>query len=425
MRGLIVLIDVSVCILSVWLCVCCQGQKMNQAAAPRLYQKENSELNAKYMVYHLNDSVSQLYYDIDNDGLIYKKTDTSDFFYSHLRLQLCIKLEGYLDVFGDTISLAIRDRQSHPKQKAIVGNILFDLKKGSQYHITINVVDVNKRTAYFHDLFSDKSTISGRQNFLVTNSAQEVLFFPYYKPNDQIYLQSNRNTKTILTVDYFKTGVNIASPPFAIEPMPRFIYKPDSTYSVFAKGGKLELTLPASGFLHLRADEDTKEGVTCFVYETGYPKIKRADQMVLATRYIMAKKEFDHCQSAPDQKMAIDDFWMAIGGSKERAKELIKSYYGRVQEANQLFASYKEGWKTDRGMIYIVFGPPRKVTRYQHGETWTYGEIGSPASTVFSFLKLVNLFSDNDFYLERDEQFKAPWYQAVDMWRQGRVYLDR
>jgi GWxTD domain-containing protein len=146
--------------------------------------------------------------------------------------------------------------------------------------------------------------------------------------------------------------------------------------------------------------------------------------MILATRFIMSKKEFDACINAIDKKASIDKFWLDIAGSEERAKELIKKYYGRVQEANKLFLSYQEGWKTDRGMIYIVFGAPNKVTKHKNGEVWTYGEVGNSNSVVYSFLKVINPFTDNDYYLERSETLKNPWYQAVDMWRQGRVYLD-
>ncbi|MCH7783138.1 GWxTD domain-containing protein [candidate division KSB1 bacterium] len=36
-------------------------------------------------------------------------------------------------------------------------------------------------------------------------------------------------------------------------------------------------------------------------------------------------------------------------------------YYRRVRFANEEFTQYKDGWKTDRGMIYILFGPPNQV----------------------------------------------------------------
>ena len=71
----------------------CTSQKVNQTSTDRLYKKENNELTAKYTIYHVNDSISQLYYDISNESLLYKKTDTSAAFYSNIKLLLKINSE--------------------------------------------------------------------------------------------------------------------------------------------------------------------------------------------------------------------------------------------------------------------------------------------------------------------------------------------
>jgi GWxTD domain-containing protein len=402
----------------------CTSQKINQSSTDRLYKKENNELNSKYTVFHINDSVSQLFYEISNEVLIYKKTDTSNYFYCDVKLLLKISPEDNLNLVIDTASVRIIDRQTDAVVKLLKGDVYFKLKKELNYYIDINVIDKHKKTIYNHSLFTNKESINSRQNFLVYNPRQEVLFNSYYKPDDVVYLQSYRNKEKLYEVDYFKSNFKLALPPFSIDQMQHFSYKPDSTFSVYEKNGLIELALPQKGFFHLKTNHQTKDGVTFFVYESSFPKIKNTEQMISSTRYIMAKKEFDNCMLATDKKEAIDKFWLDIAGSSERAKELIRKYYGRVQESNKLFSSFQEGWKTDRGMIYTVFGAPNKVTKRKNGEVWTYGEIGNPSSIVFSFIKVINPFTDNDYYLERSEAFKAPWYEAVDMWRQGRVYLD-
>ncbi|MFN8116522.1 MAG: GWxTD domain-containing protein [Bacteroidia bacterium] len=404
--------------------VACASQKVNQSSNDRLYKKGNNELNSKYTVYHINDSVSQLFYELSNDVLIYKKTDTSNYFYCDVKLQLQVKLEDKLDQIINTESIKIIDRQTDAITKYLNGSIYFKLKKDHNYYIDINVIDNHKKTIYHHNLYSNKESVNSRQNFLVYNSRQEVLFNSYYKPDDVVYIQSFRNKEKLYEVDFFEANFRLALPPFSVEPMQHFSYKPDSTFSVYEKNGLIELALPQKGFFHLKTNNATKEGVTFYVYESSYPKIKNTEQMIMATRYIMAKKEFDNCMISEDKKAAIDKFWVDIGGSNERAKELIKKYYGRVQESNKLFSSFQEGWKTDRGMIYIVFGAPNNVSKRKNGEIWTYGEVGNPRSLVFIFTKVINPFTDNDYYLERSEVFKAPWYEAVDMWRQGRIYLD-
>ncbi len=402
----------------------CTSQKVNQTSSDRLYQKNNNTLNAKYTVYHVNDSLSQLFYEISNEILLYKKEEASADFYSQVKLLVKISTEDNLNLIIDTVAVIIKDKQNDAVIKMLTGDYLFKLKQGNNYYFDINVIDEHKKAIYTSNLYANKTTIHSRQNFLITNATNDIISAPYNKMGDVVYLQSFRNQKNSYQVDYFKSNFKLALPPFSTTQMSHFSYKPDSTFFVYLVDGKIGLTLPQQGFFHLLTNNETKDGVTFFVYESSYPKIKNAEQMVLATRYIMAKKEFEFCLQASDKKLAIDDFWLDIGGSSERAKELIKKYYGRVMEANKLFTSFQEGWKTDRGMIYIVFGAPNKVTKRKDGEIWTYGEGTNSSSIVFSFIKVINPFSDNDYYLERNETYKDSWYQAVDMWRQGRIYLD-
>lgn len=402
----------------------CTTQKVNQSSSSKLYKKANTDLASNYCIYHINDSISQLFYNISNESLIYKKTDTSNYFYSFVKIYLQINTEDNLNNQLDTASLIIRDRQTNVLIKNLKGSLLFNLKKGKNYFVNVNVFDFNKRSQYTHSMYADKTNPNHRQNFLITNSDNEVYYTNYFKPNETVYISSHLNTEKLFNVDYFKSKFKLAPPPFSTEPMQRFNYKPDSVFSVYSKNDKIELSLPNTGFYHLKTDEKTRDGVTFYIYEPSFPKIKDAEQMILSTRYIMAKREFDNCINAADKKAAIDKFWVDIGGSNERAMELLKKYYARVQEANKTFTSFQEGWKTDRGMIYIVFGAPNSVTKLQNGEIWTFGEAGTPNSTEFAFTKVINPFTDNDFYLERGEVLKMPWYQAVDTWRQGRIYLD-
>lgn len=49
---------------------------------------------------------------------------------------------------------------------------------------------------------------------------------------------------------------------------------------------------------------------------------------------------------------------------KTSINELMEEYYIRVNYVNEYFnMSWKEGWETDFGMIYILFGPPDEIQR--------------------------------------------------------------
>lgn len=403
----------------------CAPKKINQSTFSNLYKKGQHDFNDKFIIYHLNDSVSKLFFDFSNERFLYKKADTNAHYYSNIKVFLKIKSVDDLNLVKDTSSLIIYDKQDHNLSKQLTGSLLFKLKKGTSYYIDIDIRDINKKVNYTSTVFSDKTTRFLRQNFLISNNNGDIFFSSHYKPNEKVVVHTNLNKDTSYQIDCFNSNFNLASPPFSSEPMPHFSYKPDSSYLLSTNNQKLEILLSKKGFYHLKTNHTTKDGVTFFVFDSVFPKLKNTEKMILATRYVMAKKEFDGCMAANNKKECIDKFWLDIGGNTDKAKELIKKYYGRVQEANILFTSFKEGWKTDRGMIYIIFGPPNKVSKTKNEEIWTYGEIDNSNSIIFYFVKVINPFTDADYYLQRNETLKEPWYQAVDSWRQGKIYLGK
>jgi GWxTD domain-containing protein len=146
--------------------------------------------------------------------------------------------------------------------------------------------------------------------------------------------------------------------------------------------------------------------------------------MVEPLRYITSKKEYQALLDDSDLKGALDQFWLENATNPERAKELIKHFYNRIEYANIYFSSFDEGWKTDRGMTYLIFGPPNVIYKNSNSESWVYGEDNNYMSVNFVFSKVINPFSDNDYRLNRSSVYKSHWYRAVDSWRQGRVFLN-
>ena len=120
----------------------------------------------------------------------------------------------------------------------------------------------------------------------------------------------------------------------------------------------------------------------------------------------------------------MDKFWLDVGGNYERGRGLIKAYYSRVQEANRLYTSYLEGWKTDRGMMHMIFGKPQSIYRDGETEQWTYNNMPGFPEMLFVFRKMNNPFTVNDYALIRQQSYENVWYIAVDQWRQGRIVND-
>ena len=93
-----------------------------------------------------------------------------------------------------------------------------------------------------------------------------------------------------------------------------------------------------------------------------------------------------------------------------------------MENSNRHFSALVEGWRTDRGLVHIIFGTPTTIYKSETNETWIYGEENNLMSLTFTFVKRKSVFSDNDLVLERDPMLKGAWYRNVESWRNGRVY---
>ena len=60
---------------------------------------------------------------------------------------------------------------------------------------------------------------------------------------------------------------------------------------------------------------------------------------------------------------------------------VFDEYYRRVVFANENFSHYIEGWRTDRGMVFIILGAPNNIDRHPFEydskpyEVWEYYEL--------------------------------------------------
>lgn len=157
-----------------------------------------------------------------------------------------------------------------------------------------------------------------------------------------------------------------------------------------------------------------------------YPQVATLDDLIDALAYIAYNNEIEHIKSADtntEAKRRFDAFWAMRAPNRNVAANLIKLYYGRVEEANLLFTGYKEGWKTDRGMVYVVMGPPLYVDRRVESETWHYSYGDRDPANSYQFEKVRSLHQGgfDNYILQRRPYYQHEWTRAVDLWRRGNV----
>lgn len=145
-----------------------------------------------------------------------------------------------------------------------------------------------------------------------------------------------------------------------------------------------------------------------------FPAYKKLHELVGPLLYILNSQEEKELLSSKNLKSAFDSFWLNTFGSKFNARNAIKKYYDSVEDANRLFTDFKPGWKTDRGMLLIVYGIPDEVYRTQNGEEWYYDE-----GEAFEFNILSTFFAPRTYSLRRNNKFYDSWYSRVAMIRRG------
>jgi GWxTD domain-containing protein len=99
-------------------------------------------------------------------------------------------------------------------------------------------------------------------------------------------------------------------------------------------------------------------------------------------RYVAYQTDIDFINegaTSGEKQKRFEAFWKKIDPSPGTDRnEAFEEYYSRISYANSSFKSFQEGWLTDKGMVYIIFGPPytsEKQNNYNDGriyERWSY-----------------------------------------------------
>ncbi len=113
--------------------------------------------------------------------------------------------------------------------------------------------------------------------------------------------------------------------------------------------------------------------------------VKDLDQAVDQLVYIASSKELDYIKEAKTQEEKSKRylaFWKKKDPSPSTEEnEVFNEYYRRIEYANQHFSHYVKGWKTDRGMVFILLGAPNNVDRHPFDvdskpyEIWQYYQM--------------------------------------------------
>lgn len=399
----------------------CYTERISNQNLSYLYDRDASFLHPEFNVLHKNDSVTELHFRINSNELLYLHNRNSNFYSSQFRLRYEVFTQIESRILIDSSVVIIRDSSLIMQGKTISGIIELKPSRIKRSLLKIDLYDVRRGSRVRRYFEIDRSNTNSRQFFTMKMVGKNQSLSRNHISKDERVIVSHVSGAKQAIVRYYHRDFPLPKPPFSVEPPKVFDYTADSVFTIDLSR---PIQLEKEGFYHFQINDSTKDGFTVFRFKESYPNVKEVEDLIAPLRFLNSNSEYKKIKQADFQKAEVDRFWLKLAGNQDRAKLLIQKYYSRVEDSNEFFTSYVDGWKTDRGLVYLIFGPPNIIYKNSGSEHWIYGEENNPSSLGLTFYRVRNPFTDNDYRLDRSPIYKSSWYNAVDMWRQGRVYTD-
>ncbi|MBC8277700.1 MAG: GWxTD domain-containing protein [FCB group bacterium] len=108
------------------------------------------------------------------------------------------------------------------------------------------------------------------------------------------------------------------------------------------------------------------------------PTIRDLDKAIDQLTYIASEREITRLKEdyAGRKLEMFLNYWKKWGKSEGDSYKLMDEYFRRIYESNQSFS--EGGWRSDRGHVYVLYGPPSEIDRHPYDlyskayEVWYY-----------------------------------------------------
>lgn len=386
-----------------------------------LYNPGKVILHPQYKVYHSSETESILFLKLLTSEVVFNQANPQVKSQAKLRVTCTLysSLANNEIAQRDTQQFVI-DRESVTDQ--IIASIKLSTTPGKTYLLDITLEDQIRQSVARDRVLVDRFQTENQQDWLVLSYPEnKVAFEQFFYPGESFRLINQNERSERVYISVFPPRNILPLPPFSLDEQADNVPLPDSTFYM-AYSEQLLYKLGGQGIYVFHFKPDIAKGLCLTQFGDRYPQVIQPEDMLPPLQYITTHEEYQKLIANPDLKGAVDEFWLDKGKSFGNARDLIRVYYNRVVFANLYFPSSKQGWKTDRGMIYLLMGPPLSVERTETRETWSYEASETGEKITFEFNLADDYWIGYDFKLKRKEEFRPIWNKAVDSWRRGKIF---
>lgn len=434
-------------------------------------QNINFEFDYAQFAYDTTSNYVEFYYSFDQSSLTYVQTDTANYIGGILHIQIVTDSAASEVIIDKHWMVNSEIKDSTELTKNLIGTLGFILNKGA-YKISVSGIDANNTNnsetidesiivtpfkgshLAISDIQLSSKIIPGSENTssIFYKNTYEVIPLPsglcrenqlvlfYYTeiyniPDtqteydlrfDEAVLNSRGQVVTSASKKINKSVDN------RVEVGKVNIYKfPTDTYT-------LVITLVDSiadygvssskRFIVYNptvAPLDTSQVTISPVLSTTFGSMseEELDDLFNKSKYISTENEkdrYDALNTVDAKREFMYTFWKARDENPSDDKnQYYQDYLKRINEANDQFtAAKKEGWKTDRGRVYLIYGPPSERERHPNQietkpyEIWRYESLEGGVIFVFG-----DLTGFNDYQLltstKRGELRDDSWQRRI------------
>ncbi|MFT7270486.1 MAG: GWxTD domain-containing protein [Roseivirga sp.] len=294
------------------------------------------------------------------------------------------------------------------------------IKEDNQNLIVLEVNNIARGKKFLIDIPISGKTSQRNQPFLIFEEKRDVPYFSKFINLDQtVRLVNPFGNRGKYEIKGVLNNKSVATPPFdSNKTVTNSDIAIDTLYGT-VEGSPQKFSTP--GFYEINDSTDPNNTTGILVSDKFYPYFGQYEEMIEPLIFITTNDEFKGMRQATDTRDAFEDFVMnRFSGSSKMGQDFVKYYYKRLRDAAHLFSGKKEGWKTDRGMVYQIYGNPIQVFRNENTELWVYASANGNR-TRFIFDILPGASDLLEYSLIRGDKYKESWMDAVTGWRSGKI----
>jgi len=390
-----------------------------------VYNPSRLALHPDYSIFHDNDNFSALYIRAYPSELRFDQANEDSEYRALLKVKYKLMQLGEPGVDSaviDSASVTYRLLAKDEKSPAFFATLSIPVRMGHRYLIKLESQDLNRGSIGLEYLYVDKTNPYTAQNFkVVSMSSGYPKFMRFFLPGERFNIRYRDPSVDSIFVRYYSLSSEHPRPPITATADYTLNVTPDTSFR-FRLVDTADYNLRLEGMYSIRVDDKQEEGLTLFNFGGSFPNVKTPKELMEPMFYLATQAEYRDLRKKSNRKLAVDDFWLKMGNSVEKSRELIRIYYNRVIYSNLYFTSNKEGWKTDQGMIFILFGPPSRIQMTGNGEKWFYYARRKSKTVEFQFLRQPDAFAHQHLVWTKSTESQMYWNEAVRSWKNGKVY---